>query len=293
MDYQKAAQILNAHIFDGDKRSLIQKVAEYPERYVGLFRPTKPRAKLIQNLLQSHEIRFGDAIESLIRKMLKDMGYLVFTGDDLRLKWKDKDLSLDQFFCDREQEHFYFVEQKVRDDHDSTKKRGQISNFEDKLEALYEQYGDRIVGIMYFIDPSLQKNKSYYMNELQKIGSLYSGIGLHLFYGKEFFEHLGHPEMWDDLLGWLQQWREEIAEFPEVNMDNDSEESFEELKEVEIKYWRKLVMNNDLWEKGIIRVLFPRGTTLKMVAQYFAEHGAVPHQRLAGLIFEKMEKYYG
>ena len=28
----------------------------------------------------------------------------------------------------------YFVEQKVRDDHDSTKKRGQISNFEKKLD---------------------------------------------------------------------------------------------------------------------------------------------------------------
>lgn len=293
MDYQKAAQILNAHIFDDDTRSLIQKVAEYPERYVGLFRPTKPRAKLIQNLLQSHEIRFGDAIESLIREMLKDMGYQVFSGDDLKLEWKDKNLSLDQFFCDKEQKHFYFVEQKVRDDHDSTKKRGQISNFEDKLEALYTQYGDKIVGIMYFIDPSLQKNKSYYENELKKIRSLYEGVGLYLFYGEEFFAHFKHPKMWDKLLGWLQKWREEIPELPEINMDSNSEESFEELKEVEIKYWRKLVMNNDLWEKGIIQVLFPQGTTLQMVAQYFAEQGTVPHQRLAKLIFEQMEQYYG
>jgi len=293
VDYQKAAQILNAHIFDGDKRSLIQKVAEHPERYVGLFRPTKPRAKLIQNLLQSHEIRFGDAIETLIREMLKDMGYRVFSGDNLKLRWKGKDLSLDQFFCDREEKHFYFVEQKVRDDHDSTKKRGQISNFEDKLEALYEKYGDKLVGVMYFIDPSLQKNKSYYVGELQEIGSLYEGAELYLFYGEEFFEHFGHSEMWDDLLGWLQRWREEIPELPEVNMDNNPGESFEELKDVEIKYWRKLVMNDDLWEKGIIQVLFPQGTTLKMVAQYFAKRETKPHKRLAELISEKMEEYYG
>lgn len=291
MNYQKVSQILNAHIFDGDKRSLIQKVAEYPERYIGLFRPTKPRAKLIQNLLQSHEIRFGDAMESLLREMLKEMGYQVFSGSDLKLTEGEEVLSLDQFFCDRE--HFYFVEQKVRDDHDSTKKRGQISNFEDKLEALYRRHGGKLVGIMYFIDPSLQKNKSYYEEQLQKIGSLYKDVALKLFYGKEFFEYFEHPEMWDNLLDWLQRWREEIPELPEVNMDKDAEASFEEIKDVKIKFWRRLIENDDLWEKGIMRVLFPEGTTLEMIAQYFNAQGMVPYQELATQIFEKMEKYYG
>lgn len=293
MNYQKVSQILNAHIFDGDKRSLIQKVAEYPERYIGLFRPTKPRAKLIQNLLQSHEIRFGDAMESLLREMLKEMGYQVFSGNDLKLTEGEEVLSLDQFFCDREQRHFYFVEQKVRDDHDSTKKRGQISNFEDKLEALYRRHGSKLVGIMYFIDPSLQKNKSYYEEQLQKIGSLYKDVVLKLFYGKEFFEYFEHPEMWDNLLDWLQRWREEIPELPEVNMDKDAEASFEEIKDVKIKFWRKLIENADLWEKGIMRVLFPEGTTLEMIAQYFNAQDMVPYQELATQIFEKMEKYYG
>nr|WP_240658196.1 hypothetical protein [Helicobacter pylori] len=33
---------------------------------LGIFRPTKPKTKLLQNLLTSHEIKFGDAFERLI-----------------------------------------------------------------------------------------------------------------------------------------------------------------------------------------------------------------------------------
>jgi len=47
---------------------------------------------------------------------------------------KGEELSLDQYFTDGK--IYYFVEQKVRDDHDSTKKRGQISNLEKKARNL-------------------------------------------------------------------------------------------------------------------------------------------------------------
>jgi len=39
---------------------LLEKVAKNPERFIGLFRPTKPPAKLLQHYTQSQEIRFGD-----------------------------------------------------------------------------------------------------------------------------------------------------------------------------------------------------------------------------------------
>ena len=57
MDYQKFRIVLDKTIFEKSKPDLLRKVANYPERYTGLFRPTKPKAKIIQNLLQSHEIR--------------------------------------------------------------------------------------------------------------------------------------------------------------------------------------------------------------------------------------------
>jgi len=124
MHYLQASSILNRHIFEGDKPALLTNIAERPERFIGLFRPTRPKAKLLQNLLQSHEIRFGDAIEELLKSILKDLGYTILPN---RLQNSSGDsLSLDQYFTDGTT--FYFIEQKVRDDHDSTKKRGQIRN---------------------------------------------------------------------------------------------------------------------------------------------------------------------
>lgn len=52
----------------------------------------------------------------------------------------------------------YFIEQKIRDDHDSTKKRGQIENFEKKLNEMISKYGERnLVGISYFIGIKFKK----------------------------------------------------------------------------------------------------------------------------------------
>lgn len=48
------------------------------------------------------------------------------------------------------------------------KKRGQIDNFERKLEALIHRYGENIQGYFYFIDESLNKNQNYYKEEIIK-----------------------------------------------------------------------------------------------------------------------------
>jgi Mg2+ and Co2+ transporter CorA len=63
MEYKFFRNILNKQIFESSKSDLLEKLSKYPERYIGLFRPTKPKAKILQNLLQSNEIRFGDALE--------------------------------------------------------------------------------------------------------------------------------------------------------------------------------------------------------------------------------------
>ena len=136
MDYDKFCSILNKHIFKEEKKELLKKLADRPERFVGLFRPTKPDAKIFQHLLQSHEIRFGDAMEEIISEFLKDWGFRILPKKVVPdPKNPKKSLDIDQYFTDGST--YYFIEQKVRDDHDSTKKRGQISNFEAKLEFLY------------------------------------------------------------------------------------------------------------------------------------------------------------
>lgn len=120
MNYEQFKQIFNETIFEKSKADLLEKIAHSPSRYIGLFRPTKPSAKILQNLLQSHEIRFGDAFECVIEKYLQLKGCKILQKNFTTTKGDA--LNIDQ--CFRKDDKTYFIEQKVRDDHDSTKKKG-------------------------------------------------------------------------------------------------------------------------------------------------------------------------
>lgn len=287
MNYQLFCQILNKHIFEGEKIELLRRISESPERFIGLFRPTKPGAKILQNLLQSHEIRMGGALEEIIEQILKDIGFKILPKNIKNTKGEQ--LSIDQYFTDGK--NYYFIEQKVRDDHDSTKKRGQISNFEEKLEILRSTHGSNLVGIMYFIDPDLSKNKNYYDEELRKLKEFY-GVELKLFYGKELFDYLRISNIWNDILSWLKQWKESLPELPEINFDSNPERSFEEIKNLELRFWRKILENDKLWEEGIIKAIFRQGITLRFLLEYFNNKKSHPYTQLAEMLSEKIKKYY-
>lgn len=264
MQYTKFKNIFNETIFEESKAVLIEKIAKYPSRYIGLFRPTKPKAKILQNLLQSHEIRFGDAFEEIIEEYLKEFGYEIlnkrFVNGD------DDELNLDQCFKDKNT--VYFIEQKIRDDHDSTKKRGQISNFEKKLNEMVNKYGEKnLVGIFYFIDPDLQKNKNYYKAELEKMARDY-GVKIYLSYGVELFDFLQQGKTWSEILKYLEQWKKEIPDFPETNFDIDTESSFEEIKNLSPSLYRKLFQDDAIFNE-IILTIFPEKKTLRLLLDYF------------------------
>ena len=285
--YKEFCEILNRHIFEEEKKELLQKISEYPERFIGLFRPSKPETKILQNILQSHEIRFGDALEELIEIILKDLGYSILS------KRIEKDngevLVLDQFFTDGKD--YFFIEQKIRDDHDSSKKRGQINNFEAKLEELFKRYNGKVIGIMYFIDPDLTKNKNFYSYELKRLEDYYK-VHLYLFYGKELFDFLKQGYYWDKIVEWLIQWKKSLPEIPDINFDANPEKTFEEIKNLEIKHWRKILENEKLWEEGIIKVIFKSGDTLRLILNYFQNNKLAPYQKLYSLLKDKLDKYY-
>mgnify|MGYP001439817999 FL=1 len=66
LDFETTKNKFNTKIFENSRYDLIRKMSESPERYTGIFRSTLPKDKLIQNISQSHEINFGDAMELLI-----------------------------------------------------------------------------------------------------------------------------------------------------------------------------------------------------------------------------------
>lgn len=287
MNYHDFCQIVNRHLFEGEKAELLKRIAESPERFIGLFRPTKPGTKILQHLLQSHEIRMGDALEEIIRRMIQDSGFSCLNSSIV-----DQDgnnLSVDQYFTDGT--HYYFIEQKVRDDHDSSKKRGQLSNFESKLATLFDRHGRSLRPIMYFIDPDFHKNEGYYRQEIKRLEDLYQ-IPIKLLYGKELFEFLGYPSSWDDLIQWLSQWKDSLPDIPDINFDSTPEQSFAEIKTLNAPIWRRLLQNEALWQEGIMIAIFRTGKTLSLVHTFFEEEASPSCRVLAPLLKQKIDQYY-
>jgi flagellar biosynthesis regulator FlbT len=281
MEYHRFKQIFNETIFEKSKADLLKKIASSPSRYIGLFRPTKPKAKILQNFLQSHEIRFGNAFEHTIEEYLRIKGCEIlpkrFTNEDGDV------LNVDQ--CFRKDNKVYFIEQKVRDDHDSTKKRGQILNFEKKLDVMLSNYSEEeLIGIFYFIDPDLVKNKNFYAMELSKMTKDYK-VETQIFYGKPLFEYLGYPDVWEEVLEYLVEWKKEIPDLPEINFDLDAQHTFEEIKDLKPLVFRKLLSNDEIF-KEIILTLFPEKTTLKLLHEYYS----AKHETIYKTLAEKLAK---
>jgi Holliday junction resolvase-like predicted endonuclease len=278
MEYSVFKDILNQSIFENSKKDLIEKIAASPDRYVGLFRPTRPKAKLLQNLLQSHEIKFGEALENLFEKYFEKEGFEIL---EKKMVKNGDHLNLDQLFTDKK--YIYFVEQKVRDDHDSSKKRGQINNFEKKIETLLEIYKEsELKAYTYFIDPEFQKNKRYYQNELNKLQNDYN-IFSKLCYGRDFWDEIKHPEIWDELLLYLERWKKEIPEMPSINYDENAEKSFNEIKGIKASDFRKLFTNKKICEE-IFPILFPQNKVLLLLSDYFKMKS--PEQSIYKRLFE-------
>ncbi len=289
MDYQEFAQVLNKHIFYGNKRELLVRLASNPERFIGLFRPSKPSTKILQHLLQSYEIRMGDAFEEIIGLVIQCQGYSLL---DKNVQGENNELlRLDQYFTDGRK--YYFIEQKIRDDHDSTKKRGQMQNFEKKLKVLHWKHGSNLVGIMYFIDPDFSKNKNHYEEQMQTLRGEYEQVELHLFYGKQLFEYIGIADFWDEMLSWLKRWKEDLPEIPETNFDANPHESFREIKDINARVWQKIISNDKLWEEGIIKTLFRTGDTIKLIQEEFSKMEGKVYRQLADDLEERLLKYYG
>ena len=263
MDYNHFKEVLDTCVFKNTKKELLKRIVRNPNRFVGLFRPTKPKAKPVQNITQSNEIKFGGAFEIIISKYLALLG---FRPLERRFRFENDILELDQLVIKNDM--LVFVEQKLRDDHDSTKKRGQIENFKKKVEVLKENFSEyRLFAIMYFVDPSLTKNKNYYLNELKLISENF-GIETHLFYGKELFQWLNYPDVWPEIISHLKRWKDELPEIPNVNFDENPMETFQEIKDISPPEILKLLSNNEVLN-NIVMTLFPQKATLKLLLKHY------------------------
>lgn len=267
MTYEYFIGKLNNKIKSDDSffYELLATVVKNPNRYTGIFRLSNAKTKLIQNVTQSREIKFGDFMEEIITEYIACMGY---TNLDKSIG-ADTDgnaLSADQVF--RKGNTVYLIEQKIRDDHDSTKKRGQYENFRKKYMLLHRNYPDcNINATMWFIDDSLVKNKNYYIGEASAERT--AAVTKNILYGGDLFSELFERiDVWDEVCSYLlknkQERSDEILNIPDFDTSDEILYALRELKRCEPNLYRKLISYAPAYVQ-LRNELFPTGHNLNKV----------------------------
>ncbi len=264
MQYSDFKKMLKKEVFGEDLNyQILKTVIDNPQRYIGIFRVTSTKTKLIQNITQSCEIKFGDFIENILTVYLSDMGYKNL-NKNLGEDEEGNNLSADQVF--KNGNNIAIIEQKIRDDHDSTKKRGQYANFVKKikkLKILYPSY--KIHGIMWFSDDLLKKNKRYYQEQIENNTDL--KVELNVFYGKELFsEYFKSLDCWNELVRHLTQYKKEecknILNVPDLDTSIEMRKALLRMKQEEPRLIRKLLSDKDEYKK-LRAEFFPTKCNLK------------------------------
>ena len=265
IEYEEFVNELKQTVYKNAKSDLLNKVADNPDRYIGIFRPTSPELKLIQNITQSHEISFGDFIEDIMTLYL---GHY-YKNLPKRANYNGEVILFDQLF--EYNDTIYMIEQKMRDDHDSTKKRGQFENFIKKVEYLKETYPNKTIEAgMWFVDQSLVKNKRYYLTKIEEHVNI--GANLNLFYGDEFTKYLEKTTVWDEMTEYLMRWKLSDDSRIELNFEEDWIATKKELlNNVSKNSWRKIIRNKEVVEE-ILPILFPTGKYKEILSELNIEH---------------------
>ncbi len=208
-------------------------------------------------------------MESLFTEYFALLGYINLPKKIIDTQNGDE-LNIDQLFY-FDEDVIYMIEQKVRDDHDSTKKRGQFANFENKYFEVTRKYKKPVVPIMWFVDDSLVKNKNYYLAEMKKLGSDYK-CEPYLCYGEELFtkgiiKNLSR-DIWEETLSYLRIWKDTLPDMPEINFDREPNDTFKEIISLKPIVFRKLFGNEEI-RTQILPILFPTGEVFKLLKGYF------------------------
>lgn len=232
---------------------ILEAIINNPKRFISVFRPTSKRQKIIQFISQSREIKFGDFMEKIVKEYLSIKGYEILNRDIIN-KNNEKQ-NIDHLFSDGKT--IFMVEQKIRDDHDSSKKRGQFENFRLKYEAIKEKYKDKeINSYLWFIDPDFEKNRKFYSQSIENtFGNCEDNF--YLVYGKDFFSLINMDDMWDELIQHIKKYSclsDDVLEIPNFSKDIEVLDALVNLKS---NLWKKLNSNNS--------------SSLKIIEEYFSD----------------------
>lgn len=214
---KKYFQILNQHLQE-DKNEFWTKVlnSDGISRIITGFQIYSLKEKMQQYYLTSIGIKLGQALEALFQELLIEQG----ANFSINRRQAVEGYDCDQIF--EFQGKIILIEQKIRDDHDSAKKRGQVENYLHKKDVLNNEYNN-VLTCMWFIDPLFSKNKKYYFEELGASEVLY-GKEINDFLTQVFGDNRCQG-IWDKVQNILNEYKSEIVKsdiIDNINIDYNS-----------------------------------------------------------------------
>ncbi|WP_233704386.1 HpyAIV family type II restriction enzyme [Helicobacter cynogastricus] len=222
------------------------------------------KTKLIQNLTQSYEIKFGNFLEKILSDYILEVGYEPL-DKQIGTDQENNPLSANQVF--QASACIYLIEQAVRDDHDCQKRKEQCANFCKKIQVLEQRFPHKTLkACMWFSDDALKKNQKYYQEQIAR----YSNEQTFIFYGRELFSYLFcREDIYEEFIAHLKRRKKErgqdILSIPDFDTSNKAREALLKLQTNKPKLIQKLLSNQEPFIE-LREELFPTGENLKVLS---------------------------
>lgn len=265
---------------------IIQKMVEKPELLTGFKKINTFALRMYASFGQANNIKFGTILENYFQSYLKDLGWELLTRDYTLTKdeineYKNDSDKVNIDIVAKYNNTIIFIEQKILDNHDSTKKIGQLRNFQEKASVLHREHPNNdIYGFEWFIDDSQHKNGPGWEKHNKKYVKTHSYYKdrLYVVYGNQLEQKLNeitkinHDGMLKSFETCIKNWHLSHKKLlPENNFDKYPMDVLDELKKYTFNKTYKMFSNSDL-EEQIHPILFPNKQVYKAYYAYLLSY---------------------
>lgn len=279
---------MNEYVPKDFVKSTLDKLADSPDRLLGVLHANSFQMGSLVSFGYSRNNSYGNAIESVFSSIIEDNGWTI---EDTKYKFEDynlpsslkrrsdqKSIAIDQVFSNKD--YYVFIEQKIRDDHDTSKKTGQWANYEQKFRVLNEIIQDKkVIGIMWMIDDGFNRNKDFYSNDehMGKMNTEFPGQNF-LIYGKDIDQLLNslnsdNKPYFDVFDAFLKEWHSNAPKIPELDFDKFPYQVCNALDSMSEKDITNLFSNKQIITEAF-PILFPNLEAIKCYRKQLIERNS-------------------
>lgn len=284
---------------------VIQKMVKSPELLTGFKKINTFSLRLYASFGQANNIKYGNILEAYFQKTLEDMGWELLPRDyalkEEEIKFYNNDSDkVNVDIVAKKNEKLIFIEQKILDNHDSTKKIGQLRNFQEKASVIYRNYQCLdIYGFEWFIDDSQRKNGANWIvhNKTYIEDNPYYSEKLYVLYGKELEQKLttltgiNHNGLLEKFDQQMKNWHlSHGKDLPELVFDKLPMDVLDELKKYSFASVYKMFTNKDLIEQ-IFPIVFPNNQVYKAYYAYLTSLNSDSLNKRKKTSYDNLLKY--